>query len=86
MRYVRRGKAKIRANGTLEFLYDTVDDEIDSRRKRNIQNGAQLMVSEYSGIDAFPGRAVMPPSPSVLRNMGAYRGPVRPPLMKGASV
>lgn len=32
-----------------------------------------LTVSSFSGCDAFPGRAVLPPSPSVLSRMGSPR-------------
>ena len=43
--------------------------------------GARLVVSEFSGLDAFPGRAVLPPAPRLVRSR--YRGPVVAPLAGG---
>ena len=47
------------------------------------KHGPRLVVSAFSGFDAFPDRAVFPPSPEVLAKMQhkpGIRSPLRPPL------
>jgi hypothetical protein len=77
MRYVRRGKAKLTADGTLEFLYD------EPVRERIVRNGGRVVsqvVTEFCGMDAFPGRPIIQTFPSNVRHMREYRGPLVPPL------
>lgn len=85
-RYVRRGRARFDSSGRLVILYGATVDHAGGGLRLNGKPNLQLLVTEFSGLDAFPGRAVMPPSPTVLRNMGgSYRGPLRPPMMRSSS-
>lgn len=45
-----------------------------------VYRGASLLVAQFDGMDAFPDRAVMPPSPEVLARMCPPRAPLRPPM------
>lgn len=73
-RLVKRGGAKFDRCGQLML------DPVEMNRRRNLNKGAVLIVQAFSGLDAFPDRPVMPPSPSVLQRMRSYRGPLVPPL------
>jgi len=72
LKFVKAGRAYFDGRGHLVFVH------------HRSQHGPQLLVSNFSGCDALPERAVMPPSPEVLSRMGTTRsrvgGPVRPPL------
>ena len=73
-RYVRQRKAKFDTIGQLVFLYDAA---VRARVGRSQGHGSEMLVSEFCGLDAFPGRPVLPPSPAVLARLRPYRGPVR---------
>lgn len=68
---VCRGQAKFDRLGQLEFM--RTDPAV-------MKSGPLMFVSEFCGLDAFPGRPVMPPSPGVVARQSYYRGPVRPPV------
>jgi len=85
-RYVRCGRARFDSSGRLVIKYGSSVDHGSGGLRLKGKPNLQLLVTEFSGLDAFPGRAVMPPSPTVLRNMGgSYRGPLRPPMMRSSS-
>lgn len=76
-RFVAEGVAKFDGVGRLVLLYDSAT----TLRKLNAKGPLGInIVPQFCGLDAFPGRAIMPPSPSVLRQMRSYRGPLVPPL------
>jgi hypothetical protein len=71
-RFVRNGRAYLDACGRLVFYGMSVGSL--SLGKLN------LPVDRFSGVDAFPDRAVFPPSPEALSKMGSKRSTLRPPL------
>ena len=71
---VRRERAYIDSCGHLVF-----NGQSDSK-SRSVLN----FVDRFSGFDAFPDRAVLPPSPEYLARLNSGRGPLRPPLRRGA--
>jgi hypothetical protein len=71
-RFVRSGRAHVDGAGQLVF-------EGTSRSKGRVG----LLVSAFSGCDAFPGRAVLPPSPSMRSVTGTA---LRPPMRMGSTV
>ena len=75
-RLVRRGDARFDEAGRLVLVRRSEECAARTQPKR----GALLRVEEYSGCDAFPGRAVFPPSPEVLFRMCPPRAPLRPPI------
>src|ERR1041385_5069641 len=66
LRFVRNGRAHFNGNGQLVF------------HGRNVgMTRSHMPVQDHpSGADAFPDRAVFPPSPEVLARMGPPAGPV----------
>ena len=88
MRYVRRGKARIEVDGTIVFLYEQAEVKHGPEQVRcpPLQQPGRItsvVVTQFDGFDAFPGRPILPPSPTVLRHMRRYRGPLVPPLSSG---
>ena len=79
LKHVAAGRAKFDSIGRLEWLRA---DEALIQRERKGGVLQPITVREFCGFDAFPGRAVLPPSPSALDAQRSYRGPVRPPLRK----
>lgn len=87
LRYTRRRApnglplARFDSQGRLEFLYEPATV---SRRLKQllVQHSPQVLieVERFCGLDATPGRAVMPPWPN--RDMQAFRPgqPLRPPV------
>lgn len=72
-RFVAHGRAYIDATGRLVF-----------NGTSKSQAGASLVVSVFSGCDAFPGRAVLPPSGTVLARLESHGRAVRPPVRSKA--
>lgn len=80
-RAVLRGEAKFDHCSRLVWLFDPAV----LARKTNGYGPLMInAVTEFCGLDAFPGRPVMPPSPMAIDRMRSYRGPVRPPLRRSA--
>lgn len=79
-RLVNRGAAKFDRGGRLEFLHDSTMLKRMSQGNGSLTALREMVVEEYCGLDAMPERAVMPPSPSVLRCMRKFRGPLVPPV------
>lgn len=79
LEHVAAGRAEFDSIGRLKWLR-TDQAAVDRKRKGGALQ--PITVREFCGRDAFPGRAVMPPSPSVLAAQRGYRGPVVPPLRK----
>lgn len=65
-RFVRRGIARFDAAGRLEFLYDPA---VMDRKLRGLPLNE---VSVFCGCDAFPDRAVLPPSAEVMARQLSY--------------
>lgn len=74
---VDKGFAKFDPKGRVVFLFDR---SLWRKGERPVEHAALLLVAKFRGLDAFPDRAVLPPSPSVLDAMRPRRGPLRPPL------
>jgi hypothetical protein len=73
-RYIRNGRAYLDSRGWLVFYGRPLENPRLSG-KPSLQT-----VDRFSGVDAFPDRAVFPPSPEALSRMGSKRSTLRPPL------
>jgi hypothetical protein len=72
IRFVRTARAYLDSTDTLVFYGESVG-----------KTGAGLdVVDRFSGVDAFPDRAVYPPSGEVMAKFTSNRKPLRPPVQK----
>lgn len=69
LRFIKNGRAHFDNSGQLVFHGRSAG------KSRTVLD----TVTQFSGLDARPDRAVLPPSPEVLARMTS-RGPLRPPM------
>lgn len=83
-RLVRQGFAKFDEVGRLVWLADPrILPQSGAPKHHRVRGQVSLLVTEASGFDAFPGRAVCPPSGEWLAKRFSghrERGPLRAPL------
>jgi hypothetical protein len=75
LRFVKAGRGYIDSCNRLVFYGHSTGNT----------SGELDVVDRFSGIDAFPERAVFPPSPEALHRMGSKRSVLRPPLRSSES-
>ena len=81
--FIDAGVAKFDSVGRLVMLL--TDPQVVARKLDRVNGGPLnlVIVPEFDGMDAFPGRPVLPPSPKARQR--AYGGPLRPPVAQSSS-
>jgi hypothetical protein len=70
-RFVRNNRGYLDSCGHLVFYGESAG---------KTRPGMPPVLKSFSGVDAFPDRAVFPPSGEVLQRMSPTRIPLRPPV------